>query len=167
MEKLVIDQKVMIKAYRLGLKLLDLPEIQVFNMDPRLLEAVDPKVVEGKLEIPVTHTIPAAIMGSSLGASHVSSGDYDIVLFDDAIIEKYGLTDLRLGDLVAIIDADNSYGRIYRQGAITVGIVTHSNCIIAGHGPGVTSLFTSKTGKIKPIIDENANIAKILKIRDY
>ncbi|MBS7630658.1 DUF4438 domain-containing protein [Candidatus Bathyarchaeota archaeon] len=167
MEKLVIDQKVMIKAYGVGLKLLDLPEVQVFNADPRLLEAMDPKVVEGKLEIPVTHTIPAAIMGSGLGASHVSSGDYDITLFDDAVVEKYGLTDLRLGDLVAILDADNSYGRIYRQGAITVGIVTHSNCVIAGHGPGVTSLFTSKNGKIRPIIAEDANIAKILKIRDY
>ncbi|MGQ9680577.1 MAG: DUF4438 domain-containing protein [Candidatus Bathyarchaeia archaeon] len=167
MDKLVVDQKVMIKAYGVGLRLLELPEIQVFNTDPRLLEAMDLKIIGGKLEIPVTHTIPAAIMGSGLGANHVSSGDYDITLFDDAIVEKYGLNDLRLGDLVAILDADNSYGRIYRQGAVTVGIVSHTNCIIAGHGPGVTTLLTSKSGKIRPIVDENANIAKILKIRDY
>lgn len=167
MDKLVVDQKVMIKAYGVGLRLLELPEIQVFNTDPRLLEAMDLKIIDGKLEIPVTHTIPAAIMGSGLGANHVSSGDYDITLFDDAIVEKYGLNDLRLGDLVAILDADNSYGRIYRQGAVTVGIVSHTNCIIAGHGPGVTTLLTSKSGKIRPIVDENANIAKILKIRDY
>lgn len=167
MDKLVVDQKVMIKAYGVGLRLLELPKIQVFNTDPRLLEAMDLKIIDGKLEIPVTHTIPAAIMGSGLGANHVSSGDYDITLFEDAIVEKYGLNDLRLGDLVAILDADNSYGRIYRQGAVTVGIVSHTNCIIAGHGPGVTTLLTSKSGKIRPIVDENANIAKILKIRDY
>ncbi len=105
-------------------------------------------------------------MGSGLGSNQVGSGDYDITLFNEETVEEYGLSDLRLGDLVAIMDADNSYGRIYRRGAVTVGIVTHSNCVIAGHGPGVTALFTSKNGKIKPIIDEKANIASILKLRD-
>jgi hypothetical protein len=166
MGKLVIEDKVMVKAYGVGLKLLDTPDVKVFNMDPGFLDAVDPKIVDGKLEVPVTHLIPAAIMGSGLGSSHVASGDYDITLFDEDTIEEYGLDSLRLGDLVAIMDADNSYGRIYRKGAITVGIVTHSNCIIAGHGPGCTALFTSKTGKIKPVIDEKSNIARILKLRD-
>jgi len=166
MEKLVIEDRVMVKAYGVGLKLLDLPEVRVFNMDPGFLDALDPRIVDGELEVPVTHRVPAAIMGSGLGRSHVASGDYDITLFDDETVAEYGLEDLRLGDLVAIMDADNSYGRIYRKGAVTIGIVTHSNCVIAGHGPGVTTLLTSKTGKIKPIIDEKANIAHILKLRD-
>jgi hypothetical protein len=166
MEKLVIEDKVMVKAYGVGLRLLDLPEIRVFNMDPNFLNAFNPKIVEGMLEVPVTHLVPAAIMGSGLGSNHVASGDYDITLFDEETIKEYGLDDLRLGDLIAIMDADTSYGRIYRRGAITVGIITHSNCVTAGHGPGVTTLFTSKTGKIKPIIDKRANIAHILKLRD-
>ncbi|MDH5792637.1 MAG: DUF4438 domain-containing protein, partial [Candidatus Bathyarchaeota archaeon] len=66
----------------------------------------------------------------------------------------------------AIMDADQSYGRIYRRGAVSVGIVTHSNSYIAGHGPGVTTLFTSKTGKIEPVIDDRANIAFIMNLRD-
>ncbi|MEM3609108.1 MAG: DUF4438 domain-containing protein, partial [Candidatus Bathyarchaeia archaeon] len=78
---------------------------------------------------------------------------------------QYGLDDLRLGDLVAILDADNSYGRIYRQGAVSIGIVVHTNCVTSGHGPGVTTLFTSPTGKIIPRIDEKANIASLLKLR--
>jgi hypothetical protein len=123
-------------------------------------------IVEGMLKIPVTHLVPASIMGSGLGRNHVSSGDYDITLYDEETVKKYGLEDIRLGDLVAITDADTSYGRIYRKGAVTVGIITHSNCVTAGHGPGVTTLFTSKTGKIKPIIEEKANIAHILKLRD-
>lgn len=166
MEKLVIEDRVMVKAYGVGLKLLDLPEAKVLNMDPDLLDAIDPKIEGGKLEVPVTHLVPAAIMGSGLGSNHAASGDYDITLFDDETVKEYGLEDLRLGDLVAIMDADNSYGRIYRKGAVTVGIVTHSNCVTAGHGPGVTALITSKTGKIKPAIDEKANIARILKLRD-
>lgn len=166
MEKLVIEDKVMVKAYGVGLKLLDLPEVKVFNMDPGFLDVIDPKIVDSKLVVPVTHLVPAAIMGSGLGRNQVSSGDYDITLFDEETVEEYGLEDLRLGDLVAIMDADQSYGRIYRRGAISVGIVTHSNCVTAGHGPGCTTLFTSKTGKIKPVIDEKANIASILKLRD-
>jgi hypothetical protein len=166
MEKLVIEDKVMIKAYGVGLKLLDLPDVKLFNVSPEFLEAVDPAIKDGKLEVPVTHTIPAAIMGSGLGRSHVASGDYDITMFCEATCEEYGLEDLRFGDLVAITDADHSYGRIYRRGAVSVGIVTHSDCVIAGHGPGVTTLFTSKTGAIKPVVDPDANIAKLMKLRD-
>jgi hypothetical protein len=166
MEKLVIEDRVMIKAYGLGLKLLDIPEVKVFNMDPSFLDAINPTIEKDTLRVPVTHEIPAAIMGSGLGRNQVSSGDYDITLFDDKTVKAHGLEDIRLGDLVAIINADTSYGRIYRSGAVTVGIVSHSDCVIAGHGPGVTALFTSKTGKIKPFVDENANIAKLLGLRD-
>jgi hypothetical protein len=104
-------------------------------------------------------------MGSGLGANQTQSGDYDIQLFDETISEQYGLEKLRLGDLVAIIDADHSFGRIYRQGAISVGIVVHTNCVTAGHGPGVTSLMTSAAGKITPQIDAKANIAYLLRMR--
>ena len=165
LENLMIGDKVLVKAYGVGLKLLDYPEIKVMNMDPRFLHAIPIKPLGDKLEIPVTHEIPASIMGSGLGANQVYSGDYDIQLFDEKMRKKYGLDDLRLGDLVAILNADHSYGRIYKEGAISVGIVVHSNCVTSGHGPGVTTLFTSSTGKIVPRIDPDANIAKILNLR--
>jgi len=165
LEKLMLGDKILVKAFGLGLKLTDFADIKVMNMDPRFLEALDPKPNGEKLEVPVTHMIPAAIMGSGLGASQTYSGDYDIQLFDENVIEQYGLEDLRLGDLVAVIDADHSFGRIYRQGAISVGIVVHTNCVTAGHGPGVTSLMTSPSGKLVPKIDSKANIAYLLKLR--
>jgi hypothetical protein len=166
MEKLVIEDRVQIKACGVGLQLLDAPEVKVYNMSPEFLDAINPKMVKGKLEVPVTHEVPAAIMGSGLGSSQTSSGDYDITMFCAETVKECGLDDLRLGDLVAIRDADSSYGRIYRKGSVTVGIVSHSDCVIAGHGPGVTTLFTSTKGMIKPVISKNANIAKLLKLRD-
>ncbi len=166
MEKLVIEDKVMVKAYGVGLKLLELAEVMLFNTSPLFLEALNPEIREEKIRLPVTHKVPASIMGSGLGRSHVASGDYDITMFCEATCEEYGLNDVRFGDLVAIEDADHSYGRIFRKGAISVGIVTHSNCIVAGHGPGVTTLFTSKKGAIEPFIEPDANIAKILNLRD-
>jgi hypothetical protein len=165
LEKLMLGDKILVKAFGVGLKLTDFPDIKVMNMDPSFLEALNPKPNGEKLEVPVAHIVPAAIMGSGLGSNQVHSGDYDIQLFDEKVIEQYGLEDLRLGDLVAIIDADHSFGRIYRQGAISVGIVIHTNCVTAGHGPGVTSLMTSPSGKIIPEIDAKANIACLLKLR--
>ncbi len=165
LEKLVLGDRILVKAYGTGLKLSDFPDIKVLNMDPCLLEAWNPKPSGGKLEVAVTHIVPAAIMGSGLGSNQVNSGDYDIQLFDDAVVEQYGLGSLRLGDIVAIIDADHSFGRIYRQGAISVGVVVHSNCVTAGHGPGVTTLMTSSDGKIIPKITQKANVASLLKLR--
>ncbi len=165
LEKLMLGDKILVKAYGVGLKLADFPDIKVMNMDPCFLEALNPKPIGEKLGVSVTHIVPAAIMGSGLGANQVHSGDYDIQLFDETIIEQYGLEDLRLGDLVAIVDADHSFGRIYRQGAVSIGIVVHTNCVTAGHGPGVTSLMTSSSGKIIPEIEANANIAFLLKLR--
>jgi hypothetical protein len=97
----VIEDKVMIKAFGVGLKLLDIPEVKAYNLSPKFLEVIDPEITNGKLEVPVTHQVPAAVMGSGLGRSHVSSGDYDITLFCEETVEEYGLEDLRLGDLVA------------------------------------------------------------------
>lgn len=165
LEKLMLQDKILIKAFGVGLKLLDLPVVKVMNTDPTFLESMNLNIVNGKLEVPVTHKVPAQIMGSGLGASQVYSGDYDIQLFDEASKKSYGLEDLRLGDLVAIMNADHSYGRIYKEGAVSVGIVVHSDCVIAGHGPGVTTLLTSSSGHILPKIDPRANIAEILKLR--
>jgi hypothetical protein len=165
MEKLFLGDKILVKSYGVGLKLLDVPDVKVMNMDPNFLKILNPELEEDKLRVPVTHLIPAAIMGSGLGSNQTFSGDYDIQMFDNNVVAQYGLEDLRLGDLVAIIDADHSFGRIYRQGAISVGIVVHCDCVTAGHGPGVTTLFTSSTGKITPVIDAGANIAKLLKLR--
>lgn len=165
MEKLIHGDKILIKAFGVGLELVDFPNIKLMNMDPIFLTAFNPQLIDNKLQVPVTHSIPAALMGSGLGRTHVYSGDYDLQMFDDKSIRKYGLEDLRIGDLVAILDADHSYGRIYRQGAISIGIVVHTDCIIAGHGPGITSLMTSGNGEIIPKIDKDANIANLLNLR--
>jgi len=167
LEKLMLGDRILVKAFGVGLKLVDFPEIKVLNVDPALLDAWNIEPKGDKLEVPVTHIVPAAIMGSGLGANQVNSGDYDIQLFDEGVVEQYELGSLRLGDLVAIIDADHSFGRIYRQGAVSVGVVIHTNCVTAGHGPGVTTLMTSPDGKIIPQINREANIASILKLRAY
>lgn len=163
-EKLNYDDKIIVRALGQGLKLLDYPEINLFNLDPELLKKMKIEPEDGKLKVPVTTLVPPACMGSGIGAAHVAKGDYDIMTSDPDTVEKYGLDRIRFGDFVALLDHDNRYGRTYRQGAISIGIVVHSNCLLAGHGPGVTTLMTAATPLIEPIVDPHANIADLLGI---
>ncbi|MCL2217954.1 MAG: DUF4438 domain-containing protein [Defluviitaleaceae bacterium] len=167
LEKLNIDDNIMVKASGQGMELLDYPEIKLRNTSPALLEKMNIQESAGKLKIGVAKIVPADIMGSGLGASSTTRGDYDITMFDDGMIEKYGLADLRFGDIVAVTNADNRYGRAYRAGACTIGVVIHGNSAIAGHGPGVTTLITTRLPLIEPFIDNTSNLANYFLNKEY
>ncbi|MCL2171641.1 MAG: DUF4438 domain-containing protein [Defluviitaleaceae bacterium] len=159
MEKLAHEDKVMVKSHGLGLQLTDYPEIHLRNISPDLLDKLNIIEENGALKIGVAKIAPACIMGSGLGMSNSASGDYDITLHDKKITQEYGLMDLRFGDIVAITDADTRNGRNFQTDACTIGIIVHSDCVLAGHGPGVTTLMTALDKKIIPFIDSNANLA--------
>ena len=166
LERLAIGDKILIRGVGVGLSFIKYPNIKPINMSPGLVKALPIRQDKSKgvLHIPVTHIIPAAIMGSGLGSQHCYRGDYDIQLFDKQNVKKHNLQTLRFGDIVAIMDADHTYGRIYRTGAVSIGVIVHSNCVTAGHGPGVTTLLTSVEGKLVPYIDNTANIGIYLNI---
>ena len=166
LEKLAIGDKILIRSFGLGLSFTGYSQVKPLNMSPGLLNVLPIRMDKAKdtMHVPVTHVVPAAIMGSGLGSQHCYRGDYDIQLFDKQNVERYHLQTLRFGDIVAIMDADHTYGRIFRTGAVSIGIIVHSNCVTAGHGPGVTTLLTSAEGKIVPYLDGSANIGMYLKI---
>lgn len=163
-EKMVIGDRIQIKAFGQGLKLKDFPDVHVMNIDPALLQKAGISTQNKQLVVPVTHVIPASVMGSGLGSRHSYSGDYDIQITDREVLQKCGLQNLRIGDLIAITDADCRYGRSIRTGAMTVGAVVHASCMTNGHGPGVTVLMTTAKKLIVPKIEEMANIASYLQI---
>lgn len=164
-KKLTYRDRIIIFAKGQGLKLIDYPDILLFNLDPALLKKMKiTKSGKTKLRVPVTTIVPAACMGSGIGAPHVAKGDYDIMTSDPETVKEYKLDKIRFGDFVALMDHDNRYGRAYRQGAVTIGVVVHSDCLIAGHGPGVTTIMTCGTSLIEPVIDPRANIADLLEI---
>jgi len=164
LEKLNIGDNILIRTRGTGLLIEGFEDVKIMNLDPDLLLKMKVKVVKGKLEVGVAHIVPSSVMGSGIGASHAHSGDYDIQLLDPKTVAKYGLGTIRLGDIVAIKDADNTFGRMYRRGAMTIGVVVHTDCVTSGHGPGVTTVMSHPRGRIVPRIDPDANIAKILGI---
>ena len=164
LEKMAIDDKVQIKSYGTGLQIDGFPDIHVMNLDPDLFEKMGIKEVDGVLEVPVATTIPAYLMGSGIGSSNAYRGDYDIMTADPKTYLEFGLDKLRFGDIVLLQNCDTSYGRGYLEGAVTIGVVIHSDCIIMGHGPGVTTLMTSKKPLIRGVKSDQANIAHYLNI---
>ncbi len=164
LKKLCIGDKIQICAHGCGLAFQHDTDVQMLSCDPRLLSKWGITWRGSKLHVPVTHRVPAQVMGSGLGQPSSHHGDYDIQLFDEQIVADYDLASLRFGDLVAIIDADHSYGRRYLGGAVSVGVIVHSRSDVSGHGPGVTTLLTSRSGAIIPKLDPKANLGQLLKI---
>lgn len=164
LEDLAIDDKIMVKAYGQGLKLNNYENVHIMNIDPNLFEKLNIKEENGKLKVNVVGKVPAYLMGSGIGSkSAATDGDYDIMTADMEEIKRLGLDKLKFGDLVLLQDCDNTYGVGYLKGAVSIGVVVHSDCVKSGHGPGVTVIMTCKDDTIEGIIDENANIKNYMK----
>ena len=165
LEKLNIDDKILVKAFGQGLKIEGFDDVVCMNIDPALLEKMKIKITkDGCLEVPVATEIPPYLMGSGVGSATAFSGDYDIMTGDKEANEKYGINELRFGDIVLLQDCNNCFGRDYLKGSVTIGVVVHSDCIKAGHGPGVTAIMSCPVSKIRGRKDKNANIAYYLGI---
>jgi hypothetical protein len=167
LERLTIGDHVLVRSFGTGLAIEGFDDVKLMNLDPHLLAAMNVRAAKNKLEVAVAHVIPAALMGSGIGKVHAHSGDYDIQLLDAQTVSRAGLGDIHLGDIVAIKDADHTFGRMYRRGAVTIGVVVHSDCVLSGHGPGVTTIMTCPRGTLVPEPDSGANIAAILGIGTY
>lgn len=159
LDKLCIKDRIQIRAHGQGMRIKGFEDsVAAMNMDPRIFEKLNITIEDGKLVVPVTAKVPAYLMGSGIGSNNAYRGDYDIMTADWDEIKRLGLDKLRFGDIVLLENCDTMYGRGYLTGAVTIGVVVHSDCILTGHGPGVTTLLTSQTGAITGRIDPNANL---------
>ncbi len=159
-EKLAIGDKVQVKSYGSGLKLLDYPDIRLNKMSPRLLDALGVEEKEGKLMVPVVKEIPGYLMGSGIGmTTNTEPVDYDIQTTDPKQIKKFNMESLRLGDIVCLRDQLCINGRGHWKGAVTVGVIIHGASDYSGHGPGVNPIMSTKDGRLEVKIVEKANIA--------
>ena len=135
---LTTGDAVSILASGQGLRLGDHPEITVKNCSPGLIEAMPGgTAADGRLAVHVAARIPAEAIGAGVGmiseyANTDLMGAY-AGLGDDLSL---GLESLRIGDIVALADQDHSYGRGYREGYVTIGVISTGQCLLFGHGPG-------------------------------
>lgn len=163
LEKLNLGDKAKFLQYGVGLEIGGF-EGRIFNMSPVFLDSLGLKMTGDTLEFPVAKEVSAISMGMGVGGSSAESGNWCIQSNPPQLVEKYGYGDLRIGDIVACRDVLMDYGKGYYRGAVTVGVVTSGASDVAGHGPGVMAIASSKTGKIKPVHTPDANIAKYLEL---
>jgi len=164
LEKLTIGDKVRVRAEGVGLKIEGF-DGRIFNMSPSFLESLRMELEDGGLIVPVVKEIPGYAMGHGMGGGPAEQGTWCIQTSPPTLVNKLGLGDLRIGDLVLCRDTLMSYGKGFYRGAITVGIVAFGASDQAGQGPGVFAIAASKEGKIRPKIDPEANVAKYLDLR--
>ena len=168
LEQLSVSDRIQVKARGVGLKIDGFEDVRVNKISPELLESIGIEIEGGQLVVPVVKTVPGHIMGSGMGLGFfvLENVDYDIHTTCPETVEEYDLKTLRLGDLVAIQDHYDYYGRGRYEGAVTIGVVIHGWSDIAGHGPGLDPILSALPGRIKVKIDPEANTAYYLGIRE-
>ena len=168
LEQLSLSDKIQVKARGVGLKIDGFEDVRVNKVSPKLLENIGITIEGDQLVIPVVKTVPGHIMGSGMGLGFfiLENVDYDIHTTCPETVEEYDLKTLRLGDLVAIQDHYDYYGRGRYEGAVTIGVVIHGWSDSAGHGPGLDPILSALPGRIKVKMDPDANTAYFLGIKE-
>jgi hypothetical protein len=150
LDNLAIGDKVQVRAFGVGLKLVGHPGVRAISLSPELFETMKLEQINKKLIVPVTKVIPAEYVGQGSGGSPSESNNWDIQTQSPDAIEL--IKDLRLGDVVMLNDILSSWGRGYYEGASTIGIVSCGSSNAMGQGVGVRVLLTCKDGEIVPKI---------------
>lgn len=159
LEKMAPGDSILIRTVGQGMEIEGMPDVFCTNLSPMLFDCMAPEIEDGHLRVHAVAKVPAHLMGAGQGEGSGFTGDYDIMTADHEELHKYGLDTLRYGDIVLLENCDNTYGRGFLRGAVSVGVVVHSDAGMMGHGPGVTTLMTSKNPVIDFVPDPNANLA--------
>jgi len=159
--RLAVGDRLQVKADGLGLEIDGFKDVFVHSLSPDLLEKLGLRVVGDKIEVPVVKEIPAEIVGQGAGGGALF-GNWHIQTCFPPDIGKYGLDELRFGDLVLLKDIQTDYGRGYYRGGATIGVVCGGPSDLSGLGIAVTSILSTRFGKLAGRIDAEANIGRYL-----
>jgi uncharacterized protein DUF4438 len=160
-DRVTTGDPVTVTAVGQGLALPDHPAIVVKNCAPGLLAAMPGGTgPDGRLEVHVAARIPAEAVGAGAGmASEYANTDLMGAYAGLGADLSLGLEGLRVGDIVAVADADHRFGRGYRPGFLTIGVISTGQCMLFGHGPGPSSLMSGPATAFALVDDPDANLS--------
>lgn len=163
LEAMQVGDKVFIKSQGQGLSYTDFPQVRIMNIDPRLLKLLDVKVENDQIIVPVKAVIPQHFNGSGTGEGGPIETDISIGASAIEDMKKDGIEDLCFGDLVLLRGSDNVYGTSFLESASSLAVVVSGHSQMAGRGPGVVVIMSSKDGIIKEDIRSDANLSEFFK----
>ena len=164
-EKLTIGDKIEIEAWGTGLSIAAVKEVRIMSISPELLLKLGLKLVEGRLQVPVVKTLPGALMGTGVGRGGSHMGAWDIQSCSPELNKKYDLYSLRFGDIVAVTNVTCDLGNSVYEDHVIIGVVSHGESELGGHGPGIATIFSGPKDKLEPVLDDKANVGYILGLR--
>ncbi len=164
--KLTIGDKIEIESWGTGLSIIGLEGVRIMSLSPDLLPKLGVEIMDGKLKVPVVKIVPGSLMGTGVGRGGAHMGAWDIQSCSPELNKEHDLYSLRFGDIVAVTDVTCDLGNsVYEQGII-IGVISHGESELGGHGPGIATIFSGSKDILEPIYDPKANLAYILKLRD-
>jgi Domain of unknown function (DUF4438) len=161
LETVTTGDSVSVEARGQGLRFLDHPEIRVKNLDPALLDLLPfTTAADGTLEVTAAMDVPAEAAGAG-GGMLSEFANTDLMGAYPGLSEdlSLGLESLRIGDIVVLRDQDHRFGRGYRPGWLTIGVISTGECRLFGHGPGPTTLFSGVASAFSLRFDSSGNVA--------
>ncbi|WP_027345164.1 DUF4438 family protein [Hamadaea tsunoensis] len=162
--EVTVGDQVTVAARGQGLKLLDHPAIVAKNLDPGLLDRLPVRTLpDGRLEVGVAVRVPAAAVGAGSGmVSEFANTDLMGAYAGQGEDLSLGLEALRIGDLVVIEDADHRFGRGYRPGYLTIGVISTGHCRLFGHGPGPSTILSGPADAFSIVDNPDAHLGGLL-----
>jgi hypothetical protein len=162
LDMLAIGDKILVKAHGVGLKINGYEDVRLLSLSPNLWEKMGVHEKDGKLVVPVVKEIPNFLISQGAGERPSEQGNWSIQTCYPPDIDKFGLNELRFGDIVLLKDVQSDYGRGQYKGGVTIGVVCCGPSDIAGKGIGATNIMSTRSGRITGTIDPEANIANYL-----
>jgi hypothetical protein len=164
MAGITTGDQVTVTACGQGLALADHPAVTVKNCSPGLLAAMPGGTgADGRLEVHVAAMVPAEAVGAGAGmVSEYANTDLMGAYAGLGPDLSLGLESLRIGDIVALEESDHRYGRGYRPGYLTIGVISTGQCMLFGHGPGPSTLLSGPADAFRVVTDPDANLASWL-----
>lgn len=154
-------EQVVVRAHGQGLRFPDHEDVVVKNLDPALVTALGWDTgPDGRLKVAVAARVPASAVGAGAGMySEFANTDLMGAYLGQGDDLSLGLESLRIGDLVLLEDQDHRFGRGYRPGWWTIGVISTGHCRLFGHGPGPSTLASGPAAAFDVTVDPSANLA--------
>ena len=109
--------------------------------------------------VPVAVRVPAAAVGAGAGmVSEFANTDLMGAYAGQGEDLSLGLESLRIGDVVALEDQDHRFGRGWRPGWTTIGVISTGHCRLFGHGPGPSSILSGPSDAFALVDEPAANL---------
>jgi hypothetical protein len=165
LDVLAPGDRLLVRALGQGLRLLDHEDVAARSCSPALLDGLGVLVrPDGRLRLEVVAEIPPFMMGAGLGMSS-EWANCDVMFTRREVIERLGFEEIRLGDVVAMLDQDHRFGRGYRRGFCAIGVVAHGGYGgLPGHGMGVATILSGPAEQFDLVRVERSNLRDHLEL---